>query len=190
LHAGGNLAYSRNTVNDHVADTPFYQARVIPEFFVGDPAAGGAVAAGTPFFADTGRIASDDFAIYGLELAGQYGPSHFQAELLMTSVSQIGGPSLFYDGAYVAIGDRGFCGWGAWEVAARLSYVDLNDADAMPIPGSGARPGKLTNSTLGLNWYWNAYAKLQFNWIHCWLDNATFGDSEADIYAARAQLEF
>lgn len=220
LHVGGNVAYSRNTTNDHAPDTPFYQARTIPEFFVGDPAGGGSVAVGTPFFADTGRIPSEDFQIYGLELAGQYGSSHFQAELLMTSVDQIGAPSLFYDGAYIqagyfltgesrtynrtfgafdrvvpfeeffAIGDRGFCGWGAWEVAARLSYVNLNDGDAVPLPGSGARPGRLTDSTVGLNWYWNAHAKLQFNWIHCWLDNSVFGDSETDIYAARAQLEF
>jgi phosphate-selective porin OprO/OprP len=220
LHVGGNVAYGRNTTNDYVPDTPYYQARAIPEFFVGDAAGGGSVALGAPFFADTGRIPSEDFLIYGLELAGQYGPSYFQTELLITSVDQIGGPSLFYHGAYFqagyfltgenrtynrtfgafdkvvpfedffAIGERGFCGWGAWEVAARLSYVDLDDAGAMPLPGSGPRPGSLANSTLGLNWYWNAHAKLQFNWIHCWLDNATFGDSETDIYCARTQLEF
>ncbi len=220
LHVGGHFNYSRNTGNDLDGDTPFYQARVIPEFFVGDPAGGGAVAAGTPFFADTGRIASRDFEIYGVELAGQYGPAHFQSEYVVTTVDQIGGETLFYDGAYAQVGyfltgenrsynrtfgafDRvtpfedffslehlGVCGWGAWEVAARLSYVNLHDPDAAPLPGFASNPGRLTDSTLGLNWYWNAHTKLQFNWIHCWLDNDAQGDSDTDIYAARAQVEF
>jgi phosphate-selective porin OprO/OprP len=220
MHIGGNINYSRTTGNDHVASTPFYQARSIPEFFVGDPAAGGAVAAGTPFFVDTGRILSRDFQIYGIELAAQYGSVYAQSEYMITSVDQIGGPQLFYDGAYVhagwfitgenrtynrtfgafdkvipyeeffTLGHQGFCGWGAWELAARLSYVNLNDPQAVPQPGFPTLPGRLVDSTLGLNWYWNAYTKLQLNWIHAWLDNAAFGSSDTDIYAARAQVEF
>jgi phosphate-selective porin OprO/OprP len=219
LHIGGNAAYSRNTKNDFSPDTPFYQARTIPEFFVGDPAGGGNVAVGTPFFADTGRIPSEQFMIYGAELAGQYGPTYFQSEYLLTTVDQIGGPTLFYDGAYIHGGyfltgehrsynrtfgafdrvvpfedffsvGRGFCGLGAWEVAARLSYVNLNDPNAVAIPATGARPGRMVDSTFGLNWYLNAHTRMQFNWIHCWLDNATFGASDTDIYCARAQVEF
>jgi phosphate-selective porin OprO/OprP len=220
LHIGGNFTYGRNTEDDNVANTPFFEARAIPEFFVGDAADIGNVATGTPFFADTGRLRSRDFELYGVELAGQYGPMHFQSEYLVNTVSQIGGPSLFYDGAYGQVGyfltgenrsynrtfgafdrvtpfedffsleERGFCGWGAWEVAARVSYLNLNDPEAAPIAGFRANPGRMTDTTVGLNWYWNAYTKLQFNWIHVMFDSVAFGDSDTDIYACRAQLEF
>ena len=220
LHLGGNALYSVNTENDHNAGTPFYEARAIPEFFIGDPAGGGAVAAGTPFLADTGRISSDHFLVYGAELAGQYGPVHFQSEYLVTTVSQIRGPQLFYDGAYAQVGyfltgenrsynrafgvldkvtpfedfftlgSAGFGGWGAWEVAGRISYLNLNDPDALPQPEFAANPGFVTNTTLGINWYWNQHTKLQFNWIYSRLDNALADKSYMNIIAARAQVEF
>lgn len=49
-------------------------------------------------------------------------------------------------------------GWGAWGVAARYSYLDLSDADVLGGVGE--------TGTLALNWYWNAYAKVQFNLIY------------------------
>jgi phosphate-selective porin OprO/OprP len=49
-------------------------------------------------------------------------------------------------------------GWGAWQVALRLSYLDLTDDD---IEG-----GVGHNTTLGLNWYWTDHSKLQFNLIY------------------------
>lgn len=48
-------------------------------------------------------------------------------------------------------------GWGAWQIAARYDYLDLTDQD---IAG-----GVEQNFTLGLNWHWNAYAKVQTNLI-------------------------
>ena len=48
----------------------------------------------------------------------------------------------------------------------------------------------MNDTTLGLNWYWNPYSKVQLNWIHCFLDNAIHGNSDCDIYAARFQVEF
>src|SRR5690606_21940060 len=74
--------------------------------------------------------------------------------------------------------------WGAWEVAARWSYLDLNGTG---FPGPGRR---LNDTTLGLNWYWNAHLKFQLNWIHAFLDDPTFGDSNADVFAVRGQLDF
>lgn len=49
-------------------------------------------------------------------------------------------------------------GWGAWQVAARYDFLDLSDED---ITG-----GQQQSVTLGLNWYWTAYAKLQANLIY------------------------
>jgi phosphate-selective porin OprO/OprP len=46
-------------------------------------------------------------------------------------------------------------GWGAWQVKARYDYLDLTDADV--------RGGVENNLTFGLNWWWNAYARLQFD---------------------------
>ncbi|HEV2972761.1 MAG TPA: porin [Pirellulales bacterium] len=52
----------------------------------------------------------------------------------------------------------GVCmGKGAWEIAARLSYIDMNSVVSA---GSGAQPapikgGEMTDTTLGVNWYLN-----------------------------------
>lgn len=232
LHVGGAYNYSAITGSD-TAGTPFYQARVIPEFFVGYPEGvggfpGGTTGAGTPFFADTGRIASKQFQIFNLQLAGQYGAWNFQSEYMGTLVDQRVGQSLYYDGAYFQTGyfltgenrtyNRMFgvfdrvvpfsdffglgrksriCGWGAWELTGRWSYVNLNDPRAIAVgtPGNvpppvSPNPGRMNDTTVGLNWYWNAYTKVQFNWIHVFLDNALHGNSNTDIFATRFQVEF
>jgi phosphate-selective porin OprO/OprP len=49
-------------------------------------------------------------------------------------------------------------GWGAWEVAARYSYLDLND--------SNVRGGKLSDVTAGINWYLFPNARIMFNYIY------------------------
>lgn len=53
-------------------------------------------------------------------------------------------------------------GWGAWQAALRYSYLDLTDEDI--------RGGVENDVTLGLVWYFNPYANLQFN--------AVYGDIE------------
>ncbi|MGE0606898.1 MAG: OprO/OprP family phosphate-selective porin [Pirellulales bacterium] len=224
LHVGGGYNYSRITAGGPTGNR--YDARVIPEFFVGDPAGGGLTAAGTPFFADTGVLSADAFHLYNVELAGQYGPTHFQAEYMGTAVHQTAGPMVYYDGAYIQAGyfltgehrsynrmfgvfdkitpyteffgigrNKGICGWGAWEIAGRWSYVNLNNSAAMPTFAAATipptpNPGRLHDTTLGINWYWNAYASVQFNWIHCFLDNNLTGNSHCDIFATRFQLGF
>jgi phosphate-selective porin OprO/OprP len=47
-------------------------------------------------------------------------------------------------------------GCGAWQVAYRYSYIDLNDA--------GIFGGALDQHTFGLNWYFNENAKIQFQY--------------------------
>jgi len=229
FHVGGHANFSQMTAS-LANPVPYYQAQVIPEFFVGDPAGGFSTTNGTPAFLNTGRIAADSYGFYGLQAAGQYGPVHFQAEYMATNVNQINNPNVFYDGYYVQAGyfltgenrtynrmfgvfDRvtpytdffalgrnaGFCGWGAWEVTARWSYVNLFDPNAVPLPGQPVpppppnvfpNPGNMNESTLGLNWYWNSYSKLQFCWMHCMLNDAATGSSNADIFCSRFQVEF
>jgi phosphate-selective porin OprO/OprP len=48
-------------------------------------------------------------------------------------------------------------GWGAWQIAARWSYLTLTDKD---IHG-----GRQEDVTLGLNWYWTPHSKLMFNLV-------------------------
>jgi phosphate-selective porin OprO/OprP len=73
-------------------------------------------------------------------------------------------------------------GLGAWEVAARWSYIDLTDGT---ING-----GNMSNMTLGLNWYCNPYCKVVANYVHSSLDSRSGIQSETSAYGLRAQLDF
>jgi phosphate-selective porin OprO/OprP len=53
---------------------------------------------------------------------------------------------------------------GAWQVAVRGSYADYSDDDIQGGIGKAI--------TVGLNWYWTAYARLQVNYIHGKIDNS------------------
>ncbi len=72
-------------------------------------------------------------------------------------------------------------GIGAWEVAARISEVDLDDED---VAG-----GKLHDLTIGLNWYPNPVMRVMLNAIRSELDRAP-DDGSADILEMRLQFAF
>ncbi|MFH1038683.1 MAG: porin [PVC group bacterium] len=63
--------------------------------------------------------------------------------------------------------------WGAWELAARYSYLDLNDDDI--------RGGILGDLTLGLNWQFNPNLRWMLNYVHAHRN----GSGDADIIATR-----
>ncbi|EMI51973.1 OprO/OprP family phosphate-selective porin [Rhodopirellula sallentina] len=75
-------------------------------------------------------------------------------------------------------------GWGAWQIAARLSYADFSDED---VTG-----GEAESLTLGLNWHWNTNARMQFNYITGNIENRTdlVGQGDYDIYGARFMVDF
>ena len=73
-------------------------------------------------------------------------------------------------------------GWGAWEIAARYSYIDLTDNDI--IGGEGE------SFTFGLNWYWNAYARMQFNYINGRIDREPLGVGDYEIFGVRMMVDF
>jgi phosphate-selective porin OprO/OprP len=75
------------------------------------------------------------------------------------------------DASYRGVTPRSFFDWkegtwGAWEVAARVGQLDIDD-DAFPIfanPASSA--SKVTGYTLGVNWYLNRNLKTSLNFEH------------------------
>ncbi|MBP7336306.1 porin [Niveispirillum sp.] len=82
------------------------------------------------------------------------------------------------------VGQNGF---GAWEVAARYSQVDLTDR-AGGIAGTGT--GKETNWTFGVNWYVNPAIRFMLNHVISKTERPNGLDVELDITAARMQFQF
>jgi len=98
----------------------------------------------------------------------------------------------------------GFRGWGAFEVAGRLSYVELRNPNSLSghyydstlnLYNASAKKGAvgngtLTDTTLGMTWFMTAHSKFQFDWIHAFLNNSVKGFSQADLYVTRVQVDF
>ena len=85
-------------------------------------------------------------------------------------------------------------GWGAWEIAARWSFVDLRNPASLNgyyLAGTnGSGNGTLNDSTIGATWFLNENTKIQFNWIRTMLENKVKGFSDADLFVSRLQLTF
>lgn len=177
----------------------------------------------TPSFIDSGRYPAEQFNLFGLETAWQNGPISGQAEWIATVVDSVVG-NIFYNGAYAQLAyrltgehreynksngtltrlvpfndfystkDRGILGWGAWEVAGRLSFVDIRNPDSLNghyLNGtSDAGNGTLVDTTLGFTWFINTHTKIQGNWIHCMLNNVNKGHSTANLFVTRFQVDF
>ena len=60
-------------------------------------------------------------------------------------------------------------GWGAFEIAARVSRIDLDD-EVDDLVG-GVRGGVSDNISLALNWYFNPYVRLSLNYVHAKVNN-------------------
>lgn len=75
-------------------------------------------------------------------------------------------------------------GMGAIELAARYSTVDLTDA------GITGQPADIDAYTLGVNWYWNPYMRLMFNYVHTDIDPVVGADAEVDAFLMRWQIDF
>lgn len=76
-------------------------------------------------------------------------------------------------------------GWGAWEVAARYAWVDLNDGDI--------RGGKEQALTLGLNWYINRNLRFMVDYTNILDVNHSplgAGADRLDIVQMRTDLHF
>lgn len=205
---------------DHVITVPnsagsFY--RNVPEY--GGPFGGANGTVGdVPFFVNSGTLLYDSSNLINFELAGVYDSLHWQSEARYALVDIAGDtvtlPSYYVQFGYILTGEvrpynkanavlgrikpkhpfeRG-CGWGAWEVAARYSYIDLNPIAPYSSGGAGLLPGQppggaLNDMTLGLNWYLNNNLKVQFQYVRAML-NTSVASSSTDIVAFRTQLDF
>jgi phosphate-selective porin OprO/OprP len=73
-------------------------------------------------------------------------------------------------------------GWGAWELAARYSDVDLNDHSGtfgLATPFGGMRGGEQKIWTTGVNWYPNSV--LRFSLDYQWIDIGRLGSTGANV---------
>ncbi|MCC6696011.1 MAG: hypothetical protein IT365_10320, partial [Candidatus Hydrogenedentes bacterium] len=151
---------------------------------------------------------ADDVNLLGLEAATVLGPFSLQSEYIRSDYDSTFAGDLTFDGYYVqgsyfltgehrpyrnesgifdrVVPEHNFNlrkrdGWGAWEVTARYSSVDLTDK---PIWG-----GEQTAYTLGLNWYLNPNVRITWNYIHNEVEQERF-DGDFDVFQTRFQFEF
>jgi phosphate-selective porin OprO/OprP len=167
---------------------------------------------GTPFFVATGNLNVPYYNVLGSELLWVDGPLSVQSETMVNLVNQSGGATAVLPGAYAQVGyfltgehrpydrkagaiDRVIprsnlsfagsgcsSGCGAWELAGRWSYLDLND--------SAINGGTIMDYTAGINWYWNPYTKMVFNYVHAISDTPAFPTASTDMFGVRAQIDF
>jgi phosphate-selective porin OprO/OprP len=85
--------------------------------------------------------------------------------------------------------------WGAFEVAARYSVLDLNDHAGLAgaaTPAGGIRGGEQKITTLGLNWYPNSVLRflLDYQWDRVNRLSATGGDVGEHVNAISLRSQF
>ena len=148
----------------------------------------------------------DNVDLWGIESAFVWGPLSIQGEYVRSNVDSYLGGNLEFDSYYIyasyfltgesrpyknasGVFDRvkplkNFewgKGWGAWEVAARYSAIDLNDG---PIRG-----GSEDNLTLGINWYLNPNTRWMLNYVMADLDHDLYSGN-MNILQTRFQIDF
>ncbi|MFQ5415850.1 MAG: OprO/OprP family phosphate-selective porin [Myxococcota bacterium] len=156
-----------------------------------------------PFLWDTGAIDGDDVDLMGLEFAWIHGPLSLQSEYMHAFVDVPGTTRDFWGvyaqasyfltgenrkynpaaGAFVRVTPRENFNpaegtWGAFEVGARYSRLDLEDSNL-----SGGRGDEVT---VGLNWHLFPALRVSTNWL--WARRSNFGDLYG--WETRFQLEF
>ncbi|HEX8570241.1 MAG TPA: porin [Caulobacteraceae bacterium] len=182
---------------------------------------------------DTGSIDAEHAHTAGVEFAAQRGRVMLQGEYFQYGIdrraSALADPRFhgwYVEGSWVLTGekrrynaatatfdaptpdepfDRSAGAWGAWELAARYSLLDLNFDEGAPgtTPATGAvRGGEQSIWTLGLNWYLNPNVRFMLQGQHVEIDRlspnaATFLTpagaqigQELQTLALRAQLGF
>lgn len=158
------------------------------------------------FLVDTGSIQGVDAVdVVQGEVVWLHGPFAVQGEYTQQFLTRSAGAGdldflgFYVHGSWFATGEhraysredgrfgavvplRGFDpargGWGALQLALRVSYVDLDDRDV-----SG---GRQTDTTLGINWFPTSMLRLTLDWVHGWVH----GQDPVDVVQARFQLAY
>lgn len=152
---------------------------------------------------DTGNLRNvDGYTNIAVEGGFAQGPFVVSGQYLrrFNDSTDLGNPEFSggsFEAAYVLTGERqrfslssGSFGairpsgkWGAVELAARISFLDLEDG---PVTG-----GKEMNISMGANWYLGKNVKIALNYVHARASPGRFGFSESvDALATRFQLAF
>ena len=144
----------------------------------------------------------------GSEVLVHWGPVFVNHELMWAYVPAVGGDVNLYSG-YIETGWRltgehrnynrrhgfithlvpfenfwlvsGCFGLGAWEVAARWSFVDFSDAP---------NDSRYDSLNLALNWYWNPRMRAQMNWIMPHTSGAPLGRRSPQMLGLRLAAYF
>jgi phosphate-selective porin OprO/OprP len=144
-------------------------------------------------------------SVMGLETAGGFGPLFAQAEYFHYDVSRQSLSDAKFDGGYIEgsytitgehrkyiPGTGAYSGitpdhpfslssgdWGAFELAARYSVIDLNDHYTTGAATSGSTNavagGEQQVIALGLNWYVNSNIRFMFDYLHGIVDRPNGG---------------
>jgi len=148
-----------------------------------------------PLFVDTGILAAESTMLYDLEAAWRWGPFLLNGEYVINQVEDAATGDPTFNGyhitaSYILTGEmRAYNkrsgvfhpvpisksvndgGWGAWELSARYSNLDLNEGSV-----SG---GETDIYSLGLNWWLTTSASVNINYRHIVLDqNGESGHSD------------
>ncbi len=159
-------------------------------------------------------------SVIGGEVAGNLGPLYAQGEYFHIMVDRQGLSGLSFNGGYVEAsyaltgeikkynaGSGAYHsispahpfspssgGWGAWEVAARYSVMDLNDQLGS---ATGIAGGKQTVYTFGINWYPSSNLRFMLDYIHANIDKQSGATAPSpnigasmDAIAIREQFNF
>jgi phosphate-selective porin OprO/OprP len=185
LHLG--VAYSRqNSQFDEV----LYRSR--PEIHL------------SPRFVNTGFFPAKSSDLLGLEAAFVHGPLSVQTEYMQNAVNSVETEnpifrSYYVQGSFFFTGENrrykrefgvfnrvrpnselfnGVGGGGAWEIASRYSWLNLDDG---PVQG-----GKLKTVVVGLNWYLNPNTRVMWNYNHA--NRTDFGNG--NFFQMRLAVDF
>jgi len=160
-----------------------------------------------PYVIDTGKIAADDALVAGAEAAWVKGPFSIQGEYLHSWVNEKGGRAPGFEGTYASASwfltgesrpydrqngcfsrviprknfDWGKGGWGAWEVAARYSFVNLDSADV--------HGGRLSMLMTGVNWYLHSHVKCRFEY-GCGRVAGRQPEGNLNVFQTRMEVDF
>jgi phosphate-selective porin OprO/OprP len=212
LHIGGDAQWLIRPPHNLIAGTQTLTLSDRPELRI-DPTT----------IVTTGAIAGVSGAqVYSAETAATYGPLFFEGEYFWFNVDRTAFaplPSLKFQGGYAEVayaltGETRLYnsasasyggilptnpfsltggGWGAWEIAARYSTLDLNDRLGF---ANGVAGGRQTVYTLALNWYVSGNVRFMFDYLHGNISKqvspTNFGDAGAkfDAFAMRTQVAF